>query len=187
MTTVIAISGSLRAKSYNTMLMNAAAGFAPAGTTFETATIKDIPLYDGDFESAHGLPPAVVTLRDRVAVADGVLLVTPEYNNSIPGPFKNAIDWMSRPPDPARVFAGRIVGVIGASQGAWGTGLAQAAWLPVFRTLGMVPFFGARVQVTYAQKVFDDGGAIVDDMIRGQLEKYVARFVQFVALHAGAR
>jgi NAD(P)H-dependent FMN reductase len=187
MTTIVAISGSLREKSYNTMLMRAAAGFAPAGTTFETATIKDIPIYDGDLEAAHGLPSAVVALRDRVAAADGLLLVTPEYNNSLPGPLKNAIDWMSRPPDAARVFSGRIVGVIGASQGPWGTALSQAAWLPVFRTLAMVPFFGARVQVTHAQKVFDDNGALVDGTVRGQLEKYVARFVQFVALHADKR
>jgi len=188
MTTVVAISGSLREKSYNTMLMRAAAGFAPAGATIETATIKDIPVYDGDVEATHGIPLAVAALKDRVAAADGLLLVTPEYNNSIPGPFKNAIDWMSRPPaDAGRVFAGRVVGVIGASPGAWGTGLAQAAWLPVFRTLGMVPFFGARLQVANAAKVFDANGALVDDPVRALLEKYVARFVQFVAQHADKR
>jgi chromate reductase, NAD(P)H dehydrogenase (quinone) len=188
MTTVVAISGSLREKSYNSMLMRAAAGYAPEGTIFETATIKDIPVYDGDVEAAHGIPVAVAALKDRVAAADGLLLVTPEYNNSIPGPFKNAIDWMSRPPaDAPRVFAGRVVGVIGASLGAGGSGLSQAAWLPVFRTLGMVPFFGARLQVANAAKVFDDSGAIVDDPVRAVLEKYVARFAQFVAQHKAPR
>jgi len=187
-TTIVAISGSLRAKSFNTLLLRAAVAAAPADATIETATIRDIPIYDGDLEAAQGIPPAAAALKDRVAAADGLLLVTPEYNNSIPGAFKNAIDWMSRPPaDAARVFAGRVVGVIGATPGIGGTGLAQAAWLPVFRTLGMLPFFGARLQVANAAKVFDDTGALVDATVRGLLEKYMTRFVQFVAQHKAVR
>src|SRR5262249_27530067 len=162
-------TGSLRAKSFNTMLLRASVAAAPEGTTVEPATIKDIPVYDGDLEAAEGLPPAVRVLRDRVVAADGLLLVTPEYNNSLPAALKNAIDWMSRPPDPARVFAGRPVGVIGATPGPGATILAQAAWLPVMRTLGMLPFFGARVMVSGASKVFDEHGALVDPAVRAQL------------------
>lgn len=182
MPTIVAISGSVRVKSFNAMLLRAAVDAAPAGAVIDTASIKDIPLYNGDDEAASGIPEAVAQLKDRIAQADGVLLVTPEYNNSIPGVFKNAIDWASRPAaDIARVFGGKPVGVIGATPGGGGTGLAQAAWLPVLRTLGTLPFFGARVQVGNAGKVFDASGALVDETVRGQLAKYMTAYVQFVA------
>jgi NAD(P)H-dependent FMN reductase len=181
MTTIVAIAGSVRARSFNGMLLHAAVELAPAGVTIESASIKDIPLYDGDHEAAAGIPPAVQALKDRIAAADGVLLVTPEYNNSLPGAFKNAIDWTSRPAaDIARVYGGKPIGVIGATPGPAGTGLAQAAWLPVLRTLGTVPFFGARVQVSNAAKVFDEQGKLTDPAVRGQVEKYMAAFGQFV-------
>jgi len=123
MTTILAIAGSLRTKSFNLMLLHAAAELTPTGTAVESASIKDIPLYDGDSEATQGLPAAVVALKDRIAKADGVLLVTPEYNNSIPGVFKNAIDWTSRPAaDIARVYGGKPIGVIGATPGLGGTG-----------------------------------------------------------------
>lgn len=117
----------------------------PEGATLDADGIDGISLYDGDEEVATGIPPAVAALKRKLLSADGLLLVTPEYNNSIPGPFKNAIDWMSRPPDEAaQHFKGRPVAVIGASPGGFGTALAQNAWLPVLRTLGMRPWFGGR-------------------------------------------
>lgn len=182
--TILAIAGSARARSYNRMLLRAAIEVAPEGAAIETASIEDIPLYNGDLEEA-GVPAAVQALKDRIAGASGVLLVTPEYNNSLPGVFKNAIDWTSRPSaDIARVWGGRPVGVIGATPGLGGTNLAQAAWLPVLRTLGTLPFFGARVQVASAAKVFDEHGALVDATVRGQLTRYMAGFVQFVTRQA---
>lgn len=182
MATILAIAGSVRAQSYNQMLLRAAVELAPAGTVIEPASIADIPLYNGDLEAEHGVPAPAAALKDRIAGADGVLLVTPEYNNSLPGVFKNAIDWTSRPPaDIARVWGGRPVGVIGATPGGGGTGLAQAAWLPVLRTLGTAPFFGARLQVAHAGKVFDEHGALTDAAIRAQLEKYLVAFAGFVA------
>ena len=184
MATILAIAGSLRARSFNAMLLRAAVELAPAGATIETGSIKDIPLYDGDLEAASGVPAVVQALKDRIAQADGLLLVSPEYNNSIPGVFKNAIDWTSRPPaDVARVYGGKPVGVIGATPGMGGTGLSQVAWLPVLRTLGTLPFFGARVQVAGAAKMFDEHGLLTDPTVRGQVEKYMAGFVQFVTRH----
>ena len=185
MTTILAIAGSLREKSFNAMLLRAAIELAPASVSIETASIRDIPLYDGDQEAAAGVPPVVQALKDRIAGAGGILLVTPEYNNSIPGAFKNAIDWTSRPAaDIARVYGGAPIGVIGATPGPGGTAMAQAAWLPVLRTLGTLPFFGARVQVPGAGKQFDDDGRLVDPTVRGQVEKYMAGFAAFVARHA---
>jgi chromate reductase, NAD(P)H dehydrogenase (quinone) len=181
MTVILAIAGSVRTRSFNRMLLQAAIEVAPEGATIETASIKEIPLYDGDQEAASGVPDVVQALKDRIAQAHGVLLVTPEYNNSIPGVFKNAVDWTSRPAsDIPRVYGGKPIGVIGATPGAGGTGMAQAAWLPVLRTLGTLPFFGARVQVAGAGKVFDEHGALIDATVRGQLQRYMAGFVQFV-------
>jgi chromate reductase len=181
MTTILAIAGSVRTRSYNRMLLQAAIEVAPHEATIEAASINDIPLYDGDREEASGVPEVVQGLKDRIAQAHGLLLVTPEYNNSLPGVFKNAIDWTSRPSsDIARVYGGKPVGVIGATPGRGGTGLAQAAWLPVLRTLGTLPYFGARVQVASAGTVFDEHGKLVDAAVRGQLERYMVGFVQFV-------
>src|SRR5690606_41558646 len=113
MTTILGISGSLRSGSYNTALLNAAQKETIPGVEIEAASIKGIPLYDGDVE-AEGIPHEVATLKERVAQADGLLLVTPEYNNSIPGPVKNAIDWISRPSsDVPRIFHGLPVAVLG--------------------------------------------------------------------------
>jgi len=107
MTKVLGISGSLRRGSYNTALLRAATGLMPQEATLEVASIRGVPLYDGDVE-AQGIPASVSQLKEAVVAADGVLLVTPEYNNSIPGVFKNVIDWLSRPPaDARRVFGGR--------------------------------------------------------------------------------
>jgi NAD(P)H-dependent FMN reductase len=181
MTTLIGLSGSLRRGSYNTALLRTAATLAPAGSTIEIASIRDIPLYDGDLEAEHGIPAPVTALKDRIAAADGLLLVTPEYNNSIPGVFKNAIDWLTRPAeDIARVFGGKPVGIIGATPGGMGTTFSQTAWLPVLRTLGTRAFFGKTLYVSGAGKVFDAGGQLTDAALRERLRAYVEAFVAFV-------
>jgi NAD(P)H-dependent FMN reductase len=106
--------------------------------------------------------------------------VTPEYNNSIPGVFKNAIDWLSRPSaDIPRVFRNRPIAVIGASPGGFGTILSQNAWLPVLRTLGTRPWFGGRLLVSRADSVFNETGEIVDEKIKEQLKQFMRGFVQF--------
>jgi len=188
MTKVLGISGSLRRGSYNSALLRAATRLMPADATLEVASIRGIPLYDGDVEARDGLPEAVTAAKEQVARADAVLLATPEYNNSIPGVFKNAIDWMSRPPaDMRRVFGDRPLAIIGATPGPGGTILAQAAWLPVLRTLGVRLFTGGRLQISSAGKVFDAEGRLVDDATRERLRSFMAGFCSFAAHGAGPR
>lgn len=178
MATILGISGSLRAGSYNTALLRASAGVMPAGATLEIATLGGIPLYDGDVEANEGIPSAVQALKERIIACDGLLVATPEYNNSIPGVLKNAIDWLSRPPaDIARVFGDRPVAVVGASPGGFGTILAQGAWLPVLRTLGTRPWFGGRLMVSRAGQVFNEAGEMVDEKTKAQLRHFLQGFV----------
>lgn len=178
---IIGITGSLRSGSFNTVLLRAATAFVPSGVAFEIATLKDIPLYNADIETAEGIPQAVITLQAQIAAADGLLLATPEYNNSMPGVFKNAIDWLSRPPSEiARVFGGRPVALIGATPGGFGTVLSQNAWLPVLRTLGTRPWFGGRLMVSRAHQVFNESGEMTDETARKQLEDFLVGFTEFI-------
>lgn len=186
MTRLLGISGSLRKDSLNSALLRAAQALAGPGIELEVATLHGIPLYDGDLEAREGVPDAVTTLKERIMASDGVLLSTPEYNNSIPGVFKNAIDWLSRPPkDIARVFHDRPFAVIGATPGGFGTILAQTGWLPVLRTLGVRHWTGAKLMVPRAGKLFDEHGAIQDEEIRNKLTDFVAEFAAFAGANAG--
>lgn len=182
MTHIVGIAGSLRRGSFNAALLRAAAEVAPAGTTVEIASIAEFPLYDGDLESAQGIPAPVARVKDLIAAAQGLLIVTPEYNNSMPGVLKNAIDWLSRPgADIPRVFRDRPVAIMGATPGPGGTRLSQAAWLPVLRTLGTRPWFGKVLYVAGAAAVFDAEGRLVDEKVRRQLTEFMAGFAAFSA------
>lgn len=119
---ILGLSGSLRAGSYNTLALKAAQKLAPTGIRVEIASITDIPMYNDDVR-AQGEPAAVAALKAKVRQADAVLIVTPEYNFSIPGVLKNTLDWMSRPPEPP--FTGKVVGIMGASPGPVGTARVQ--------------------------------------------------------------
>ena len=181
MKTVIGLSGSLRKGSFNTSLLRAAAELAPPSVKIELATIAGIPLYDGDVERESGVPAVVAALKDRIAAADGLLLCTPEYNSGIPGVFKNAIDWLSRPAsDLGRVFGGKKVALMGASPTRGGTRVSQAAWLPVLRTLGAQPWFGSQLYIAAANEAFDQQGALTDQTIRGVVAKFMAGYAKYL-------
>ncbi len=181
MTTVIGLSGSLRAGSFNTALLRAAASLMPGDAQLLVKTIHGIPLYDGDVETTSGIPAAVRELGEAIANADGLLLGTPEYNNSIPGPFKNAIDWLSRIEDDAKpVFTGKPVAVIGASPGGFGTVLAQNAWLPVLRTLETRPWFVGRLLVSRVSGLVDAEGRLTDEATNKKLREFLAGFCAYI-------
>jgi NAD(P)H-dependent FMN reductase len=180
MARIVGIAGSTRQGSTNGALLQAAAQLAPPDTTVEIATIAGIPLYDADTEKEHGVPPIVTELKDRIAAAAGLLLVTPEYNASVPGVLKNAVDWLSRPPkDIPRVFGDKPVALLGATTGAGGTRLAQAAWLPVLRALGARVWSGRQLYVAGAAQVFDPDGVIVDEKVRRLLAEFITGFARF--------
>ncbi len=176
------ISGSLRAGSYNTALLKTVQKLVPDDCILEIETLNEIPLYNADVEKAEGIPVPVQDLKDKIAACDGLLLSTPEYNNSIPGVFKNSIDWLSRPTeDIGRVFRDRPVGIIGASTSSFGTILSQAAWLQVLRLLGTRPWFGRTCYVSNAESVFDESGQLTDETTLGRLETYLSGFIDYVS------
>jgi chromate reductase len=182
MTSILGLSGSLRRHSFNTALLRHAVNLMPAESTLDVRTLHGIPLFNADDEAEQGIPLRVAELKDAIAAADGLILATPEYNNSMPGVFKNAIDWLSRPPaDIKRVFGGKPVAIIGASAGGFGTVLSQAAWLPVLRTLGVALWSGGRLLVPRAGGAFNQDDALIDDAVSQQLRVLLAGFVASVS------
>lgn len=182
MTRLVALSGSLRRGSFNTALARAAAQQAPAGVSIEVATLHGIPLYDGDLEAQDGIPAAVTALKQKIIAADGLLLVTPEYNSGVPGVFKNGIDWLSRA-DMAAVFGGRPVALLGASPGGFGTLASQNAWLPTLKALGMLVYSGGGLMLSRAHTVIDADGQLSDANARQMLDKLLTGFVAFTQAH----
>ena len=157
---VLGISGSLRAGSYNTLALKAAQKLAPAGMEIEIASIADIPLYNDDVR-AKGDPEPVAKLKAAIKAADAVLLVTPEYNFSIPGVLKNTLDWMSRPPEPP--FGGKAVAIMGASPGPVGTARVQYDLRKVLGFLNTFTVNKPEVFISNCAGKFDAEGRLTDD------------------------
>jgi len=157
---ILGISGSLRAGSYNTMALRAAQKLAPEGITVIMADITAIPLYNDDVRAA-GEPIAVTTLKAQVRAADAVLLVTPEYNFSIPGVLKNALDWLSRPPEPP--FDGKPVAIMGASPGPVGTARVQYHLRQVLVFMNSFTLNKPEVFISHAATRFNTEGELTDE------------------------
>ncbi|HWI79395.1 MAG TPA: NAD(P)H-dependent oxidoreductase [Ramlibacter sp.] len=156
---VLGISGSLRQASYNTMALRAAQKLAPEGMRIEIADISTIPLYNEDVRTA-GYPDSVTQLKERVRAADAVLLVTPEYNFSIPGVLKNTLDWLSRPPAPP--FDGKPVAIMGASPGMVGTARVQYHLRQVLLFLNTFTVNKPEVFINLAASKFSPEGELTD-------------------------
>jgi chromate reductase, NAD(P)H dehydrogenase (quinone) len=176
---VLAICGSLRAGSYNKAALRTAIELKPPGMTIETADIGSFPLYNEDV-LARGYPPPVETLRRQIAAADALLFVTPEYNYSIPGVLKNAIDWASRPPD--QPFAGKPVAIMGASPGMGGTVRAQYDLRRCCVFLDMHPLNKPEVFIGVAHTKFDAEGAFTDEVGRGLIRDLLVALVEWTRL-----
>jgi len=179
--TILGIPGSLRKDSFNRMLLNAAMEAAGEDCQVELASIGDIPLYNQDLEETHGVPDSAKKLQAQIIHCDGLVIATPEYNNSVPGVLKNAIDWLSRPvSEIERVFKDLPVGMIGATPGSRGTSGAQIAWLPVWQALHTKMFNAAFVTLSKAGEVFDEAQHIKSAPIQKQIDHYMTLFVEFV-------
>jgi chromate reductase len=156
---ILGVSGSLRADSYNTSLLRAAIEAAPEGVELELSEgIGDLPIYDQDLE--HDPPESVNRLRADWAAADAILFATPEYNGSVPGGLKNAIDWASRPRLEAALI-NKNVAVIGASNGQFGAMWAQADLRKILGVAG-ARVIGDELPVTHAHEKFDHQGRLLD-------------------------
>ena len=183
---LMALAGSARAQSLNRRLLATAARAAEqAGATVTIVELRDLelPPYDGDFEAAQGLPAGAEKLKAAIAGADGLLIASPEYNHSIPGTLKNALDWASRGSD--RVYDGKSVALIGAAPGALGAVRALLHLRQVLAAVGawVVP---GMVAVPRAGEAFDEQGDLKDETLRGQLEGLVGKLVSHAARSAEA-
>lgn len=181
MNKIIAISGSTRKNSYNGLLLELISTLLPDNFVMEVCPIINIPLYNYDEEQKNGLPHAVADLKEKIIHSDALLISTPEYNHGIPGVLKNAIDWLTRPPeDVKRVFHDRKVGLIGASPSRLGTAFAQTAWLPILGYLNTHTYFGEQLFLSSVHTLFGDDGRVTDEQAKKLIQSYVTGFCNFI-------
>jgi len=178
---VISICGSLRKGSYNAMVQRALPALAPEGMSIKPApSFAEFPLYNFDIQNSTGFPAPVNTLADAVRAADGVLFCTPEYNFSIPGGLKNAIDWMSRMPN--QPFAGKAVALTSASPGPVGGARVQYDVRRCMMFLDALTLNKPEVFIANCASKFDEKtGELTDESTRGFIKQQLAAFAAFIA------
>jgi chromate reductase len=187
MTRIAILVGSIRTDSINRQLARAIARLGPQEWTWEQIDIQDLPLYNQDQDNA--MPPQAVRLKQRIEAADGLLFVTPEYNRSIPGVLKNAIDIASRPYGKNSV-AGKPAGVIGASIGTIGTAIAQQHLRTVLAYLDVPTLGQPEAFIHFKEGLIDATGEITNEGTREFIQRWVQTWRQFVETHVsrqGAR
>lgn len=172
---ILGICGSLRKGSFNRRLVQAAREELPEDARMELADIGAIPIYDGDVESA-GLPAPVQALKQQIRSADALLIATPEYNYSVPGALKNALDWCSRPTQD-NPFRGKPLAIMGASQGLLGTARAQYHLRQVALSLDLLVLNRPEVMVGQAESKFDAEGRLTDPKTRELVHKLMVALV----------
>jgi chromate reductase, NAD(P)H dehydrogenase (quinone) len=182
---VICICGSLRQASYNRMVMNALPALAPPNMKLsEAPSFAEFPLYNVDTHEAHGVPAAVQKLADAIRAADGVIFNTPEYNFSIPGGLKNAIDWISRVPN--QPLAGKPVALQSATNGPLGGGRMQYDLRRAMLFLDALTFGRPEIFIgNVSQKIDAASGQITDEATEKFLRQQLAAFAQFIARYGG--
>jgi chromate reductase len=181
MSNVITICGSLRKGSFNRMLANLLPGLAPAGMTITPSPSIEMPLYNSDMQ-AEGFPPAATALAEAIRAADGVIIVSPEYNWTIPGGLKNAIDWVSRTKD--QPFANKPVCLQSCSMGILGGARMQYHMRQSMVFLNAFVFNTPEVLVAQAQNKFDDKtGELKDEATRAVIKQQLEAFAKFIERH----
>ncbi|MGH2574276.1 MAG: NADPH-dependent FMN reductase [Ignavibacteria bacterium] len=175
---VLGIAGSLRKNSYNKALLNAAIEVQPSNMSIQTFDIQSIPLYNSDIEE-QGTPEPVKIFKQKISLADGLLIVTPEYNYSIPGVLKNAIDWASRPPSNSPLNK-KPLGITGASMGLGGTIRSQLHLRQVAIFTNMMDMKRPEVFVQRAQEKFDANGNLTDESTREHLKRFLSSFQEWI-------
>lgn len=180
---VLGISGSLRRGSYNTALLRAAGEMMPSGMRLEIFDLSPLPMFNPDTEKPF--PGIVETFRSRLAQADAVLIATPEYNSSISGALKNALDWASRPPH--QPLNGKPVAIMGASTGNFGTVRAQLHLRQILTHLGALPLGKPEVLVARAEQAFDAHGNLTDATACGFLRDLLVALEKWIRLVSPAR
>jgi chromate reductase len=173
--TIVGIPGSLRRRSYNRLLLENARDLVPDGVRLEIVSVGKLPLYDQDLDTDDP-PEPVARLRDVLGRADGILIATPEYNYSVPGVLKNAIDWASRPYG-AHVLLGKPIAIMGASSGTFGTVRAQMHWRQVFLFTRSKVVTEPEVYVGNAPDRFDGTGRLVDERSRQVVRQLIENLV----------
>jgi chromate reductase len=171
---ILGFAGSLRKGSYNKALLREAAKLVPTGAKLEIFDLEGIPPFNQDLENSP--PDKVKEFKAKIRVADAILIATPEYNYSIPGVLKNAIDWASRP-YPDNSFQGKTVAMMSASIGLLGGARAQYHLRQVFVFLDMHPINKPEVFVTFAPSKFDEKGALTDETAKGLIRKLLEALV----------
>lgn len=175
MITLVGIPGSLRRRSYNRLLLENARDLVPDGVRLEIVSVGRLPLYDEDLDTEDP-PEPVARLREVIGRGDGILIATPEYNYSVPGVLKNAIDWASRPYG-AHVLLGKPIAIMGASSGAFGTVRAQMHWRQVFLFTRSKVVTEPEVYVGNAPDRFDGTGRLVDERSRQLIGQLIENLV----------
>jgi chromate reductase, NAD(P)H dehydrogenase (quinone) len=171
---ILGMSGSLRKASYNSATLRAAQGLVPDGATLEIFDLSPIPLYNDDVRNA-GYPPVVQDFRSKIEAADAIVFVTPEYNYSMSGVLKNAIDWASRPPGPP--LTRKPVGIMGATMGLWGTTRAQYHLRQCCVFLDLYPINKPEVLIAQAQTKFNDKGELTDETTKKMIKEHLENLV----------
>ncbi len=177
---ILAMVGSLRRGSYNRMLYDTAVSLAPVGMTFREADLRSLPLYDDDLRLEQDYPAPARELRSAIAAADGLLIVSPEYNHTVPGVLQNAIDWASRPPD--QPFKGKPVAIMGASTGRLGTVRMQHGLRASLESLEAHTLLKPEVMITFARTAFDDERLVDEkalEVVAAQLRAFAAWIRRF--------
>jgi chromate reductase len=180
---VLSICGSLRKGSYNRMVMSALQGYAPEGMHInEAPSYAEFPLYNADIQNSTGFPAPVQTMAEAIRAADGVIFISPEYNYGIPGPLKNAIDWVSRVPN--QPYANKPIALISASAGILGGGRMQYDLRRSMIFLDALTMNKPEIFIgNVSQRIDEKTGQIKDEQAVGFIKQQLAAFAKFIVQH----